>query len=192
VQDAGEDGFDERVGSKLREAREAIEWSQRRLAEELEQWGLKLDPSAVTRIERGSREVKLREAVAFAEALGIPIQELATPPTRNPRAALESYLGSAWERMDTGRHALAGMAYFYMMASNLLDEHPEILQELATEKGITVTDSMNYLALEAYSLGEQLGPLADLAVDDEHLELIKAIIAASVANVVQSADDDEL
>ena len=56
-------------GQNVRAARARKGWSQRELAEALDERGLKLDPSAVTRIERGTREVKLREAVAMAECL---------------------------------------------------------------------------------------------------------------------------
>ena len=67
----GESGADERFsrlfGDNVRRARAIKGWSQRRLAEALDVRGVKLDPSAVTRIERGVREVKLREAAAHDE-----------------------------------------------------------------------------------------------------------------------------
>jgi len=53
----------------VREKREQKQWSQRRLAELLEEAGIRLDPSAITRIERGTRDVKLREADAIASVL---------------------------------------------------------------------------------------------------------------------------
>ncbi|WP_461665658.1 helix-turn-helix domain-containing protein [Gordonia sputi] len=52
--------------------REERGWSQRRLSDEVGKLGVKLDPSAITRIERGDREPKYREAVAISEALRMP------------------------------------------------------------------------------------------------------------------------
>lgn len=63
----------ERFATQMREQRARKEWSQRRLAEELKSLGMKLDPSAVTRIENGQREPRYSEAVAIAAALQFPI-----------------------------------------------------------------------------------------------------------------------
>ncbi len=54
---------------QMKMVRELRGWSQRQLSEHLKEIGLKLDPSAVTRIENGQREPKYREAVAISEAL---------------------------------------------------------------------------------------------------------------------------
>jgi transcriptional regulator with XRE-family HTH domain len=65
--------LNKRFGDLVREKREEKEWSQRRLAELLEEAGVRLDPSAITRIERGTRDVKLREADAIASVLGFDL-----------------------------------------------------------------------------------------------------------------------
>lgn len=63
-----------RFAEAMRNERSKKGWSQRKLAEELETAsGLKLDPSAMTRMENGQREMKLNEAVAIARVLGIPM-----------------------------------------------------------------------------------------------------------------------
>jgi transcriptional regulator with XRE-family HTH domain len=71
MQDDGDDAdsvFNKRFGDLMRAAREEKDWSQRRLAELLEEAGVRLDPSAITRIERGSRDVKLREdEIAYSQ-----------------------------------------------------------------------------------------------------------------------------
>jgi transcriptional regulator with XRE-family HTH domain len=64
---------------RLRERREALGWSQTALAEALRAGTgglLKLDPTAITRIERGNRTVGLNEAVGFATVLGVGLDEL--------------------------------------------------------------------------------------------------------------------
>ena len=63
-----------RFAEAMRDARTKKGWSQRKLAEELEAAsGLKLDPSAMTRMENNQRDLKLDEAVAIARVLDIPI-----------------------------------------------------------------------------------------------------------------------
>lgn len=46
------------------------------LAIRLQRAGLKIDPSAITRIETGQREPKLTEAVAIADMLGLDLDDL--------------------------------------------------------------------------------------------------------------------
>ena len=60
----------------LRQSRENLGWSQVRLANELEAIGLKLDPTAITRIEIGKRSVRAEELWAFAVALRTDIGAL--------------------------------------------------------------------------------------------------------------------
>jgi len=62
-------GVNQQFGARMRESRESRGWSQRQLAEMLRTVDLKLDPSAITRIERGTRDVRLAEAVAIASVL---------------------------------------------------------------------------------------------------------------------------
>ncbi|MET9286465.1 helix-turn-helix domain-containing protein [Nocardia beijingensis] len=58
-------------GKLLREAREEAGWTQRELVERLgaRPFGLQLDTSAITRMEKGQREPRLREAIEISELL---------------------------------------------------------------------------------------------------------------------------
>lgn len=60
-------------GKAVRKAREDKSWSQRELADKMQR--AKLDPTAITRIENGSRDVKLGEAVELCEVLDIWIED---------------------------------------------------------------------------------------------------------------------
>lgn len=71
-----ETGVDAQFGDMMREARQKLRWSQRQLAEALQKAGLKIDPSAITRIENGQREPKLREAVAISDILDLTLDDL--------------------------------------------------------------------------------------------------------------------
>ncbi|WP_016890530.1 helix-turn-helix domain-containing protein [Mycobacteroides abscessus] len=67
-------------GDRMRECRELRSWSQRQVADLLQAVGIKLDPSAITRIERGTRDVKLSEAIAIADVLGFDLDSIAYSP----------------------------------------------------------------------------------------------------------------
>ncbi|WP_319457711.1 MULTISPECIES: helix-turn-helix transcriptional regulator [unclassified Mycobacterium] len=71
------DGVARDFGKAVRQRRAAINVSQRRLSELLlEKAAVKLDPSAITRIEKGQREMKLAEALAIAKVLDVSIDQL--------------------------------------------------------------------------------------------------------------------
>ncbi|WKG03056.1 helix-turn-helix domain-containing protein [Mycolicibacterium sp. HK-90] len=71
------DGVARNFGKAVRQRRSAIGVSQRKLSELLlEKAGVKLDPSAITRIEKGQRDLKLAEAAAIAKVLGVGIDQL--------------------------------------------------------------------------------------------------------------------
>ena len=179
--------FNRRFGDLVRRHRESNNWSQRRLAQRLEEVGVKLDPSAVTRIERGSRETKLREAVAIAEVLAVDLREL-TRVEREPRAELDSLLTSIAERRKTARAAFGGMAFYYLMAAQLLTLNPELLEQLRIEANITSPFGVDeFLRREAAMAKDSASPELQLAVTEEERALIEAIIAASAADITQSS-----
>jgi transcriptional regulator with XRE-family HTH domain len=61
-------------GARIKRAREEQGLTQRELSEILEKdHRIRLDSSAVTRIESGSREPRIREALAIADVLGFPL-----------------------------------------------------------------------------------------------------------------------
>lgn len=77
-------------GRRLRQERERRGLTQGGLANMLGQDGLRLDPTAITRIEKGERGVRLNEALKIARALGCTLDYLLDPfPTRNAVEALE-------------------------------------------------------------------------------------------------------
>lgn len=121
VSDPDANAFSYAFGQNVREARMRKNWSQRELAEALNVRSVKLDPSAVTRIERGVRDVKLREALAIAECLDVDVQQLWSPIGRDPLSMALELRRLAEERMRSGRSAfrefgqhaqgLAGLLY---------------------------------------------------------------------------------
>lgn len=72
-----------RLARRLKKQREQRGWTQIRFAVEMGQLtGIHLDPTAITRIERGERSVRLNEAVAIAMTLDLLLDELIAPMAR--------------------------------------------------------------------------------------------------------------
>jgi transcriptional regulator with XRE-family HTH domain len=68
--------YEAAFGVRLRQMREALCLSQRGLAERLSEHGLVLDASAITRIEKGQRAIRLGEAPVFADAFSLRLTDL--------------------------------------------------------------------------------------------------------------------
>jgi transcriptional regulator with XRE-family HTH domain len=65
--------------------------------------GIKLDPSAITRIEKGSRALRLNEAVAIAKVLGQTVDEMLRPtlaPDEQLRLAADYVEPARWPNDD--------------------------------------------------------------------------------------------
>lgn len=93
---------------RLRQERERRKMSQAQLADGIANLlGTNIDPTAVTRIEKQERAVRLDEAVAAAEALGLPLsallgEELLTANEYRIQVALLE-LGTAQQRWEEQR-----------------------------------------------------------------------------------------
>lgn len=175
-----ESGFDKLVGARLRDLRRSKGWSQRQLAEALD-GDVKLDPSAITRIERGERSIKLREAAAIANVLDVGIYQLVTELDNPHMALLKEVRRSAHREMQLGREAFSRMATDYALAVNTLASHPEILTGI--EAAIHGESKEQFLVQEAEA-AKGLDPTVGLFVDADDLALIREIILAAVSNVI--------
>jgi transcriptional regulator with XRE-family HTH domain len=188
-------GADERFsrifGDNVRRARTVKGWSQRRLAEALDIRGVKLDPSAVTRIERGAREVKLREAAAIAQCLEIDIQELITPAGREPLAVIIQLLKSAADRMHAGRSALAEMASYLRAVEALLSQNPELVEDLRRLRGFDEDlDVEGFIRREIHELTSNPAPEMTIAVDDRMLELLQDAASAAAEKLFTNNESE--
>ncbi len=92
--------------SGVREARAIRGWTQVDLAQHLAESGVRLDPTAITRLERGDRGVRVGEAFAIAQALGLSIEDVLS------RAMTSRRVLTAQRAIDVLAHAereLAGL-----------------------------------------------------------------------------------
>jgi transcriptional regulator with XRE-family HTH domain len=67
------------LARRVRQVRGRHGWSQERLAEQLESLGVRLHPTAIVKIERGTRGVSVDEALALAAALNVSPDVLLLP-----------------------------------------------------------------------------------------------------------------
>ncbi|MET7705454.1 helix-turn-helix transcriptional regulator [Micromonospora sp. NPDC005413] len=109
---------EQRFGGQVREARELRGWSQEALARHLrESAGLELHQTAIARLERGERAIRLNEVAALAQVLGLRLDQYAggKPPltaeeyeqaqvlleeTRRQEAAAREHLARVRVRAD--------------------------------------------------------------------------------------------
>lgn len=109
---------EELFADRLRELRQAAGMSQAAFADRLsEVLGRAIYPSAITRIEKGDRSVRLDEAVAAARALDVPLGSLVSD--KDPvdveldqlRGRLREQEARAHEAEEEFRQSQLAMAY---------------------------------------------------------------------------------
>jgi transcriptional regulator with XRE-family HTH domain len=131
-------------GKAVREARNEMGWSQQKLAERLTLAGLRIDPTAITRIERGQRSIRLSEAVTIAAELGIDLNEL-LHGLENPAQILAHARLQANHQMGNARLALSAMVGFFNDVAVMLEKFPEMLNLIREETSLEVKDSSDYI-----------------------------------------------
>lgn len=178
--DTVELGFNKRVGARLREFRKEKGWSQRQLAAAL-QGDLKLDPSAITRIERGDRSLKLREASALADVLDVGLYHLVAQGDDPHEAELNEFIDAAQQGIQKAREKLVGVAIMYTLAVNTIQNHPKALYGIG---------SLEFLADEVNEVASK-GPEGRLHLDDEHYALIEEILRTVATGSIARVDPDE-
>jgi transcriptional regulator with XRE-family HTH domain len=159
-----------------REARRARNMSQTALAEALAQFGIELDATAITRIERRTRTIRLAEAVAIGSILGISLDALAAGPQleRRIRAAqsrvsqAEAELANATHHRDEARRDLEELHERLNRRDRMLGEITGLMNEstalahrIETESG----ESRIELANQMISLIERVNEVRKALMD---------------------------
>ncbi|MEN4399366.1 helix-turn-helix transcriptional regulator [Mycolicibacterium senegalense] len=177
-------------GDLMREHREHRRWSQRRLADLLEQVGLRLDPSAITRIERGTRDVKLAEAIVIANVLEFGLDSIAFSPEAQ-FAMDESALTAA--AIQARKSLLNAIRQVDRMANRT---DPDIEQLLIKQRGLAdVVDLYTWLIERSSafkwggSLGHSEGDNFAEYHNDADRRVKQRIVDAVIANILVSESD---
>jgi transcriptional regulator with XRE-family HTH domain len=84
--------FNQRVGARVKQYRQAAGVSQTQLATVLSTLGMPFHQQAIVRVERGQRPLRLEEALAVAENLGIDMALLLYDTSDAEKLALEEQI----------------------------------------------------------------------------------------------------
>jgi len=107
------------IGSRIRQAREKLGWSQVKMAEELTARGIPgMVSSTIGRLESGARAVRLAEAPTFASTLDVSVADLIADDETDP--ITEAIL--RWIDVNTRRTAWTDLAAVGRRARNALTE----------------------------------------------------------------------
>ncbi len=149
--------------------------SQRAFATRLEQLGLDLDASAISRIEQGKRAVKLSEADIIADALDVDLSFMTQGEKTPPQE-----LRSARRFAEQARRELAEPIQRFMISyghvAELLRENPDLLPLVMDKTGSTISSADEYFPwvkgriseLREETLGgEHFDDIGSIYLDDE-------------------------
>ncbi|MCR2784077.1 MULTISPECIES: helix-turn-helix transcriptional regulator [unclassified Microbacterium] len=124
--------IDESFGSSVAKARSLLGMSQKELASALAERGMKVDASAVSRIEKGQRSVRLAEANVIAGALGRDLGDLL-----EASGTLQERLFAAYDQVEWRTTDLADAASKFVQSlfalSNLVQGNDDQLAMLRDE-----------------------------------------------------------
>lgn len=138
---------EQRFGAMVLDSRRALGMSQKDLSEHLAEQGLALDNSAISRVEKGTRALRLSEAIAFAKVLRFSLAEFedAVPPVEDfgrREKRVDAALRGAQEALFNAASELDGLAF-------VADAHPEVLETLwSTAPVLSGVDLMDYKVRE--------------------------------------------
>lgn len=123
---------EQRFGSMVFESRRALGISQKELSDGLATQGLVLDNSAISRIEKGTRALRLSEAIVLARVLRFSLADFeeAVPPAEDfarRRKSVDDALHTAHTALTNAADELSGLAF-------VVDGHPEVTTELTSER----------------------------------------------------------
>lgn len=175
---ASSDWADQNLGLNVRAYREAAEVSQEELARRMTDRGYGFSRATVWKIEQNKRDVRLGEAVALTDALGLPSWRTLTTEPR--QFALETNIDLA------NREALEKYAELKAAAHTYLNAQIQLAFSIriATDAGHSVSDFFRtWLATPA----EQAA--VEARVEAEHADQHRERIDQSVTDVLDALQE---
>lgn len=111
------ESWERTFGEKVRQWRQARNWSQEDLAAELRQLGFDMHQTTVAKLEKGSRPLRVAEAAAISTIFGVPALAvfLEPPPEGTPMTleAMHRNLQQTEEHLESMRQSIYKMAMAY-------------------------------------------------------------------------------
>lgn len=171
---------DRGFGRAVQTYRGWLQLSQRGLADRLNEAGVSLDASALSRLEQGKRSVRLSEALAIAEALETDISAL-LDISPDPRQKFTAMRRRANEAMRASAIPLSEMLEAFLESMEFADEHPEVVATLTDDEiGPPDPDNGGYQSWVLKRL-ERTAPFVRVGSEAE-AERVEAIANAWIKN----------
>jgi len=120
-------------------------WTQRELAEALSSRGMPVDSTAVSRIENGTRDVRLSEALLIADALAVDVDRLLigmrspAQELRHRRDVSDDWALQFSEILPNWLHSMRG-------TSDFLKENPDLIATIFDDRVGRPRSADDYLA----------------------------------------------
>jgi transcriptional regulator with XRE-family HTH domain len=182
---------EQRFGSMVLSSRQALGMSQKDVSTLLSREGLALDTSAVSRIEKGTRALRLSEAITIARALGFSLADFedAVPPAddfKRREERVDNALRSAHQSLIWAAEEMDGLAF-------VAELYPEVLAGVPSPE--PVRDARELLRWKARewqnnfivnALGAQF---ETKELRDGVREVISAVATSAVVTYVGPRDD---
>lgn len=191
---------EEEFGRAMRRGREDLGLSQRAFASKLVDAGLAVDASAVSRIENGTRAVRIGEAAIIAAVLNLNVSEMLTG--QGSRQRLEDHRDEANKLMNNVRLDAALLIDNYKTIAEMLDEQPKLRVRFLDRDFETPNTGKEYLAWVLKRVNRiNQSYWYHLHMDDqERADQLQAITTAIVSGMVGpntpmppwSASEDDL
>lgn len=157
--------------------------SQRKFAELLTENGMPVDASAVSRLLKGQRAMRLSEVYVVADTLGVPLDQL-LPALVRPKDGLNmarSLADRAWLSMGGQAGALIQAMEDIVKR---LESDPSLLEMIVDEDGHTLDKPENYFEWVAARAGRSL----DVRVERGQVSLDGLLFAATAEKKAQYLD----
>lgn len=182
--------IEERVGTQVTHLRKSLGMTQRDFAAALTQAGMPVDASAVSRIEKGTRALRLSEAVTLASVLDVDLRVL-TQGIESPDQEFAALRRYAQSLMD---HAQEATFYFLTSnadAANLIGEVPTVLSTL-TGAGApkTAAEYLPWVASQIATI-EVDEDLEILSGDEDEARRLRAVGYALVDRIVPTEGHED-
>ena len=175
-------------GERVRAARRRRGWTQKDLGARVN-----LDASAISRLEAGTRAIRLGEASQIAHVLRSGLDELVYGEQQTAHAQFEIARAEANEHMSRMHYSAVEAVRRYTQIAALLEEFDELFETFSdTELGPPPTNVDEYMEWSLARVLVKFGPEQRnrLMVDNEkRASQLRAIVAGVVHNVVVLYED---
>ena len=169
-------------GGRVRAVRLDRQISQKALADEIG-----LDASAISRLEQGSRAIRLGESALIAKALNVELGYLVYGPDVDPVIELNRALANAGSAIERIRESATNLCAEMLEMIMLLSENPEISSDLIDEltgkpSPHTEEDLLHWVesSVRVWADAAKTGPRRVIAGDERTARLLTRILEAAI------------